>query len=109
MKYAGVIGFWEGDKETAPGVYRPKIIERSYTGDLKRKFQRWDTSDKQNDDLSTSNQVEILADLYMQTNFTSIRYLTLHGKKLRVKNATIDYPRVVLEIGGVYNGPENAT
>lgn len=109
MKYAGMIGFWEEDVEVRPGIWKPRIVERPYTGDLKRKFQKWDSTDKQTDDLSTSNQVEIVADLYMMANFTSVRYLTYQGKKLSVKNATIDYPRVILEIGGVYNGPATAS
>lgn len=109
MKFAGEVGFWKGDKETAPGVYRPEIEERFYTGDLKRNFRSFQTSDKQNDDISTSNQIEILADLYLQQNYMSVRYVLWNGQLLSAKNVTIDYPRVVIELGGVYNGPKNAS
>lgn len=110
MKFSGIVGFWEGDKEVKPGVYRPVIIEKLYMGDLPRSFRRFDqSSDKQNSDISVANQVTILADLYMQKNLSSIRYVIWNGQKLSVKNVTIDYPRVTLEIGGVYSGPENAS
>lgn len=108
MKFVGVVGFWEGDVEVKPGVFRPKIKEVSYVGDLKRNFRRFDTSDKQNDDISTSNQIELLADLYMQSNYMSIRYVVWNGQKLSAKNVTINYPRVVIELGGVYRGPSSA-
>lgn len=109
MKYSGKIGFWIGDVEVKPGKFRPEIVEKQYKGDLKRKFLRWDSSGNQNDDLTTSNQIEIIADLYMTANFMSVRYVTFHGKRLLVKNVTIDYPKAILEIGGVYNGPSNAS
>lgn len=109
MKFVGVVGFWEGDKEVKSGVYRPSIVERPYMGDLPRNFRKFEqVSEKQNDDISVSNQVSILADLYMQNNLSSIRYVIWNGQKLSVKNVTIDYPRVTLEIGGVYSGPKNA-
>lgn len=109
MKFFGMVGFWEGDVEVKPGIYRPQITERPYTGDLKRNFRSFQSSDKQNDDISTSNQIEILADLYLQQNFMSIHYVIWNKQKLSVKNVTIDYPRVVIELGGVYSGPKNAS
>lgn len=109
MKFVGTVGFWESDVEVRPGVYRPSIIERPYTGDLTRNFRKFEpSSEKQDDDISVSNQVGILADLYMLNNLSSIRYIVWNGQKLSVKNVTIDYPRITLEIGGVYSGPKNA-
>lgn len=110
MKFVGTIGFWEGDKEVSPGIYRPVIMEKPYVGDMPRNFRKFDSSsEKQNDDISISNQVTILADLYMRNNLSSIRYVAWNGQKLIVKNVTIDYPRVTLELGGVYSGPKNAS
>lgn len=110
MKFFGTVGFWERDEEVRPGVYRPSIVEKVYTGDMPRNFRKFDqSSEKQNNDISVSNQVTIVADLYMQNNLSSIRYVVWNGQKLSVKNVTIDYPRVTLEIGGVYSGPKNAT
>lgn len=110
MKFAGTVGFWEMDEEVRPGVYRPLIVEKFYTGDMPRNFRKFEpSSEKQNNDISVSNQVTILADLYMWNNLSSVRYVIWNGQKLSVKNVTIDYPRVTLEIGGVYSGPKNAS
>lgn len=105
MKFFGRIGFWEEDVEVAKDVYRPRITEKPYTGDLMRNFRNFVESDKQNDDISTSNQISILSDLYMQNHLSSIRYILWNGQRFKAKNVTIDYPRVTIEMGGVYSGP----
>lgn len=110
MKFVGTLGFWEEDVEVSPGIYRPSITEKPYMGDLTRNFRRFDpSSEKQDDDISISNQVSVLSDLYLQSHLSSIRYIVWNGQKFSVKNVTIDYPRVTLEIGGVYSGPKNAS
>lgn len=109
MKFVGMIGFWEGDREVKPGFFRPVIVERPYTGNILKNYRRFDqSSEKQNSDLSVSNSISILADLYMRDHFSSIRYIVWNGQKLSAKSVMIDYPRVTIEIGGVYSGPKNA-
>lgn len=107
MKFAGEVGFWINDVETAPGVFQPAVVERHYTGDVTRHFRKWNSSEHMNDDFRLNNQIEIVADLYMQQNWTSIKYVVWNGVKWKVPTVEVDYPRLVLEIGGVYNG-ENA-
>lgn len=104
MKYSGKIGFWEDDVEIRPGVSGPKIVERTYTGDFTRNIQKWDSNGRQNDDINLNNRIGIIADLYLQNHLSSIKYLTYMGTKWKVKTMEIEYPRVFLEIGGVWNG-----
>lgn len=107
MKFYGTIGFWEGDTETSPGIWGPKILEREYTGDVYRFSRRsQNSSGKQNPDLTTSNQISILADLYALQNWASVRYVIWNGVRWSVTNVDINYPRITLELGGVYNGAE---
>lgn len=107
MKFSGTVGFWEQDQETSPGIWKPKIVERKYYGDVLRSSRSLQTSDKQNADLRVSNQLSILSDLYMRQNWQSIRYVIWNGVKWSVTNVDISYPRLTLELGGVYN--ENQT
>lgn len=105
MKFHGVVGFWIDDVETSPGVWSRKIEEKKYTGDIyrnTRKFQQ--QSNAQNDDLSVNMQISVLSDLYLRENFNSIRYVIWNDVKLSVRNVEIGYPRIVLDVGGVYNG-----
>lgn len=103
-KFYGVIGFEEFE-ETRPSTYTPTIVERKYAGDLVRNFRRLDTGDGVNDDLNISNEISIVADPYAVNHFHSIRYVKLHGGLWKVTSVDVNFPRLILSIGGVYNGP----
>lgn len=104
MKFAGKIGFYEGTKETKKNVHTPSILERPYVGDVLTSNRRFQPGEGQNDDITTNNRISILSDLYFQQNWTSIRYVLWNGEKLKVSNVEIGYPRVILTLGGVWNG-----
>lgn len=103
MKFSGKIGFLVNEKEVSPGVWKPIIIERPYLGDVLRNRRSYQLTDKQNVDLEPSNQISILSDLYAQQNWNSIRYLIWNGVKWQVTSVEVSYPRLTLELGGVYN------
>ena len=102
-KWYGKIGFSVGTKESAPSVYVEDIQERSYVGDLIRNARRLQTTDKVNDDIDVSNEISIVADPYAMNNFHSIRYVTFMGTKWKVTSVDVQYPRLNLSLGGVYN------
>lgn len=109
MKFSGIVGFWEGDVKTKKGVYEPKIVEKPYTGDVLNNYHRFNSSEFQNDNFKITNKISILADLYAHENFMSIRYIVWKGKALKVNTVEVNYPRINLEIGGVYNGKRPRT
>lgn len=102
MKWYGSIGFAEL-KETTPGVWTPQIIERNYRGDLVRNTRRLQSTDKVNDDININNQISIVADPYANMNFHTIKYATFMGTKWKVSDVEVQYPRLILSLGGVYN------
>ncbi len=106
MKFSGKIGFLVGESEECQGIWKPEIIERSYTGDILRNKRQYQIGDKQNADLNVSNQISILSDPYMQQNWASIRYVIWNGVKWQVSSVDINYPRLTLELGGVCNENE---
>lgn len=106
MKFAGKVGFWVDEAEVDPGVWKSSIVERNYFGDVTLSYRRFQPSENQNDNFSTNSRVSILSDLYAQQNWTSIRYVVWNGAKLKVTSVEISYPRIVLEVGGVYNGED---
>lgn len=101
-KYYGTIGFVE-TRETAPDVWTEEITEREYSGDVLRIQRRWQGSEHLNDDLTISNKLSILSDPYACNNFQSIRYATWMGAKWKVTSVEVAYPRLLLDLGGVYN------
>lgn len=102
-KFYGVIGFIES-VETAPGVHVEQLVERSYYGELTRNSRRLQSADQLNDEIVVSNEVSIVADPYANQNFHSIRYVEFMGTKWKVTNAEVQFPRIKLSMGGVYNG-----
>lgn len=102
-KIYGAIGFAE-TVEVRPGVYQEQITERFYYCDLNRNSRRLEPSGQLNDNVNISNEVSILADPYANGNFHSIRYVGFMGAKWKVPNIEVQYPRLILTLGGVYNG-----
>lgn len=107
MKFYGSIGFWKESFEVAPDVYKSAIEERLYFGDVLKNRRGWRQTENQNDDFTVTNRISILSDLYAQQNWTSIRYINWNGVKWKVTNIEVAYPRLNLEIGGIWNGPES--
>lgn len=108
MKFSGPIGFAE-TVEIRPGVMQPKIAEKHYKGDVLRKISRWQQGEQANDDLNVNNQISIVANEYAFTHFSSIKYVVWMGTAWKVNTVTVEPPRLVLEIGGVYNGERDDT
>lgn len=105
-KYYGVIGYAE-TVETAPGVYEEQITERNYYGELVRNTRRLQTSDQVNDDINIANEISIIADPFATQNFHAMRYIKFMGAKWKITNVEVRYPRLILTIGGLYNGDES--
>ena len=103
-KFFGKIGY-AITEETKPGVWTEKIIEREYQGDVIRNTRRLDApSETLNDNINISNEISIVADPFAYSNFHSMRWIEWMGTKWKVSNVSVQYPRLVLSIGGVYHG-----
>lgn len=107
MRSNAVLGLSFGFVEVKPGQYRPEIVEKSYPIDILRNYQIEQTTTFQNDDLVLNNKISVLLDLYLKDNFPRVKYVKWKGIKWKVKSLEISYPRLILEIGGVYNENTN--
>ena len=103
MKWFGAIGYADMI-ETKPGVWKEDIVEREYYGDMTRNTRRLQTSDQLNDNIDISNEISIVSDPYANENFHSMRYATYMGTKWKVTSVEVQYPRLILSLGGVFNG-----
>lgn len=103
-KFYGPIGYAESI-EKSPGVFMDEIVVRNYSGNLLSNTSRWsDSSESTNDDLNINNRISILADPYAYQNFHSMKYVEFMGTKWKIESVEVQYPRLILSIGGVYNG-----
>lgn len=103
MKYHGRIGF-AVQTETSPGVWTEEIIEREYGGDLLRFNRKTQQSGKVNDDIVITNEISIIADAYLNQNLYALRYVTFMGCKWKADSLMVEYPRINISLGGLYNG-----
>lgn len=101
-RWYGKIGYGVTE-ETSPGVWTEEIVEREYYGDIIRNLRRLETSDQVNDNISITNEISILSDPYALENFHSIRWIEFMGTKWKVSSVEVQYPRLTLSLGGVYN------
>lgn len=104
-KFYGKVGYAE-TTETATSVFTEVITERSYYGDVTRYTRRLENSGGVNDNvLMTSNVISIVADAEAMNHFFAIRYVCWNGARWKVDNVEVLPPRLILTLGGVYNGP----
>ena len=101
-KFYGSVGFAE-TVETVPGVWEEQITECSYYGDLIRNTRRLDSSSNVNDNINIANQISIVADPFATNNIYAMRYVEFQGAKWKITNVEVQYPRLILTIGGLYN------
>lgn len=101
-KFYGVIGY-AIQEETSPGVWSDMVIERKYRGDVLQNQNRWQSSEKVNDDFVIDNKLSIISDPFAYENIQYIKYVQWMGVKWKVKKVEIMRPRLILTIGGVYN------
>ena len=105
-KFYGAIGYAE-TVETVPDVYEEKIKERMYSGDLTRNTRRLQSSENLNDNINVANEISIVADPYANQNFHKMRYVEFMGSKWKISNVEVQFPRLILTTGGVYNAKQN--
>lgn len=103
-KFYGEIGYADGQTEVSPGVWKDKIVARSYSGHLMRRSRRLEPSNVVNSDLTISNELSILADPYALNHFHCMRWVEWSGTKWNVQNVEVEYPRLILTLGGVWHG-----
>ena len=102
-KFYGPIGYAE-TVETTPGVWEEVITERNYSCDMTKNTRRLQSANQLNDNVTISMEVSIIADPYATQNYLSMRYVKFMGTKWKISDVNIQYPRLILTLGGVYNG-----
>jgi hypothetical protein len=107
-KFYGAIGFAESTK-TRPGVFEERITEYPYYGDVIRNTRRWEKGENLNDNLNVNNSISVVADPFAYKNFQLMRYVNWMGVSWKITNVEVLRPRLLLTIGGVYNGPKPET
>ena len=106
MRVSGVIGYGEQTK-TAPGVTDEVTIEKKFRGDLVRPPSSGpEEGAKVLDDLRVGVTISVVAGAYHSTHVHAMRYISWQGKLWKVANVDVNFPRLIIRLGGLYNGPK---
>lgn len=99
------IGYAE-QYEASIDVWKERIITRGYYCNIIRNIRKNENGSSLNDNLTLNNQISIIADPYAIENFSIIRFVSWMGMYWKVTNVEVQFPRLILTVGGAYNGPK---
>ena len=103
MKFYGPVGFVEV-REKRPGVKTTEPVEYNYSGDVLRRSIKYQNGESVNDAIAPQNQISILADPYARNHVGSMHYVKWMGTAWKITDISVQYPRLILTLGGPYNG-----
>lgn len=105
-KFFGEVGYRESvETPEGSGVWIDHITETQYRGDVIRSTRNLEEGSGANDDISVSNSISIIADEYAIDHFFNILYVRWAGVPWTVTDVEVRRPRLILNLGRVYNGP----
>lgn len=93
-------------EETEKGVWTTSIVEKTVFGDIIKNTKKYDTTNNVNNDISINNQFSIIADPFALENIHLMKYVKYLGTRWKIITVDIQYPRLILTAGGVYNGEQ---
>lgn len=102
-KYYGIIGYQVDNVKIRPGVIGSKIEERTIYGDYNRIVKNTENPGQVNDNIKLNHQISFIADAFAIDNLFNIKYATYRGAKWAITSIEENYPRVILNLGGIYH------
>lgn len=108
MRFAGLVGYIETE-ETSPGIHLPVETTRKMRGDvLSAKTQNSQdgrtTETSLYKDIRLSHRFSLVGDAYSFKNYMYLKWIIVEGHKWEVSSVEIQSPRLLISIGGLYNG-----
>ena len=104
-RFHGKVGYGvQSEQPAGSGNWVDVITEFSYTGDVVRNSRKLEPGEGLNSDVTVGNSISIVADQYAIDHFFNIKYVEWMGELWTVTTVTVQSPRLLLSLGGVYNG-----
>lgn len=102
-RFAGLVGYVT-QEETSPGIW--SSVEKSVMmkGELIRQSSNNRDAGKVNSDITLNHRVSLMGDSYSFDNYYNIKWVMVDKVKWEVSSIEIQRPRLILAIGGLWNG-----
>lgn len=106
MKYSGKVGFAD-TREITIDVYEEGIVEKHMIGDFLRYSSQYHfVSQSTVSDIQANHRISLIGTPYAREKFQKMVYITINGERWRISAAELATPRIIVTLGGIYNGPE---
>jgi hypothetical protein len=107
MRFRGYLGYAEESVEDPPnsGIYKPSVVERLHSGDLIRDVREKENNSTINQRITLGNRISIVGDKYALAHLHELVYIRWNGHVWEVTSVETIPPRIIISVGGVYNGP----
>lgn len=104
-KWSGKVGYIV-PTEIEPGEWIDKPVEYPYLGDVLQTTVKVQSTDQVNSDVKIINRLSIVSDPFAMGHVHTIRYAEYMGVMWSVTDIAVQTPRLILTLGGVYNGEQ---
>jgi len=105
-RFYGKVGYGTTEEQPADsGVWVDVIVEEAYFGDVIRDIKREEAGEGLNDNVAVNNAISIVASPYAIGHYFEIKYVQWEGVLWTVTAVEVRRPRLILNLGSVYNGP----
>lgn len=81
------------------------ITERDYIGDVVQRTEAFTVEGSVLPQYRTTTSVSVLSDGVLAEKYSNLRYISYMGQNWSVSSVVQQYPRMVVYIGELYNGP----
>lgn len=102
-RFFGKVGYSHPTR--SEGVVENVITERSYAGDELRNVRYFAQGESILGKVTFQTRLSVVADAFALENYRDIVYVDWEGALWTVESVTTERPRLVLVLGGKYNGP----
>lgn len=102
-KFTGLVGYVT-QEEDVPGVWSPVETQKMMRGDTIRQSSSGQNDNKVNSDIALGHRVSLLGDSYAFSNYYNLKWVQVNGRKWEVSSVEIQRPRIILSVGGLWNG-----
>lgn len=100
-RFSGKLGFVM-THETEEGVWLENFVEIPVKGIIRSLYARNDNSSSVNTNLRLTNEISILMDTKIETYLETLKYVVWKGSKWEVQSIGVNYPRLTINLGGLY-------
>lgn len=100
-RFSGKLGFVM-TRETEEGVWLEDVVEIPVKGAIRSLWVRNDNNASVNTDLRLTNEISVLMDTKIKTHLETLKYVVWKGSKWEVQSIGVNYPRLTINLGGLY-------